>query len=371
MRTLIENGILVTPTEPMADAWLLVDGPKIESLGTGPAPQAERRIDARGRYVAPGFIDLHAQGFRGHDLWDPADDRFLKATRQMAATGTTACQASVDPTAYVCRTMRPRIGRSDGGTRVLGLYFESPFISPKKPGAIPVDRVRPPSPALAREVLDAARDIVSMITLAPEQPGAMAILPLLLAARGPRRPVVVAIGHTSADYTQAMAAIDAGASHCTHLFNCMAPMLHRDPGPVGALLTRPETTVEVVTDGIHLHPAAVRVAVACKGVARTCVITDCVSGNAHPVVDGVPRRADGTIAGSILSMDRAVANARQFARVSLAEAVEMASLTPARVIGWDREKGSLAPGKDADVLIFDEQINVKLTMIGGEVAWET
>jgi N-acetylglucosamine-6-phosphate deacetylase len=183
--------------------------------------------------------------------------------------------------------------------------------------------------------------------------------------------VVVALGHTSATYEQAAAGIDAGITHCTHLFNCMPPLLHREPGAVAALLTRPEVSVEIVCDGVHLHPAAVRVAFACKGVAKTCLITDCVSGNAHPGVDGAPRRADGTIAGSVLAMDRAVANVQRFAGVGILAAVEMATLTPARVIGWDRQIGSLAPGKDADVVIFDENVNVQLTMIGGEVVWQT
>ena len=370
MKTLIHNGILLTPTERIEGGWLLVDGEKIAAMGQGTPPAADRRIDAAGRFIAPGFIDLHAQGFRGYDLWDVADEDFLGATRQMAATGVTAAQASVDATEEICRIMRPRIGRSDGGTRLVGLYFEMPFVSPARHGAIPLECIHPPSLELARRILEWSRGILTMITIAPELPGVLDLVRLFRAASGPCGPVVVALGHTSATYDQAVAGIVAGMTHCTHLFNAMPGMLHRRPGPVGALLTSPDVSVEVICDGVHLHPAAVRIAIACKGTAKTCLITDCVSGRRGKVIDGAPRLEDGTIAGSVLSMDRAVANCMKFAGVSLEQAVEMAALSPARAVGCDRAKGSLAPGKDADVILFDEGVNVSLTMIGGEVVCE-
>jgi N-acetylglucosamine-6-phosphate deacetylase len=367
MKTLIHNGIVLTPAERLDGGWLLVDGERIAAVGQGAAPAADRRIDAAGRHIAPGFIDLHAQGFRGYDLWDAADEDFLRATRQMAATGVTAAQASVDATAEVCRIMRPRIGRSDGGTRLVGLYFEMPFISAARRGAIPLECIHPPSLELARSIIVWSRGILTMITIAPELTGAPDLVRLLRSAPGPCGPVVVALGHTSATYDQAVAGIAAGMTHCTHLYNAMPGMLHREPGPVGALLTDPHVSVEVICDGVHLHPAAVRVAIACKGPAKTCLITDCVSGRRGRVIDGAPRLEDGTIAGSVLSMDRAVANCMKFAGVSLEQAVEMASLSPARAVGCDRAKGSLDSGKDADVILFDEGVNVSLTMIGGEV----
>jgi N-acetylglucosamine-6-phosphate deacetylase len=209
-----------------------------------------------------------------------------------------------------------------------------------------------------------------MITIAPELPGALDLVRLFRAAEGPWGPVVVALGHTAATYEQAVAGIGAGMTHCTHLYNAMPGLAHREPGAVGALLADPNVSVEIICDGVHLHPAAVRIAVACKGAAKTCLITDCVSGRRGRIVGGAPRLQDGTIAGSILSMDRAVANAMQFAGVTLEQAVEMATLSPARAVGCDRAKGSLAPGKDADVVLFDEGVNVSLTMIGGEVAYE-
>jgi len=370
MKTLIHNGTLITPSARLAGGWLLADGDKIAAVGQGPPPAAERRIDAAGRFIAPGFIDLHAQGFRGYDLWDVADEDFLGATRQMAATGVTAAQASVEPSEEVCRIMRPRIGRSGGGARLLGLYFEMPFISAAKHGAIPLERVKPPSMELARKLLEWSRGILTMITIAPELPGVLDIVRLFRSAAGPCGPVVTALGHTSATYAQAVAGIAAGMTHCTHLFNAMPGLAHREPGPVGALLENPNVSVEIICDGVHLHPAAVRVAVACKGAAKTCLITDCVSGRRGKIIGGAPRLEDGTIAGSILSMDRAVANVMRFAGVSLEQAVEMASLSPARAVGCDRAKGSLAPGKDADVILFDAGVNVTLTMIGGEVVCE-
>jgi N-acetylglucosamine-6-phosphate deacetylase len=370
-RTVIRNGILITPKERVDGGWLLVEDGRITALGSGVPPAADLAIDAAGRFIAPGFIDLHAQGFRGYDLWDPSEEDFVKATRQMASTGVTAAQASVDALPEVCRLMRPRIGRSDGGCRLLGLYFEVPFISLEKRGAIPPDRVRPPSVDLARQIMEWSRGILSMITIAPEQPGALDLVRLFRQAAGPCGSVVVALGHTKATYEEALAGIEAGMTHCTHLFNAMPPVLHREPGAAGALLTRPEVSVELVCDGIHLHPAVVRMAVACKGAARTCLITDCVSARDRDISSGAPRLPDGTLAGSVLSMDRAVANVRRFAGVSLPEAVEMATLSPARAVGCDKTKGSLAPGKDADVVLFDADMHVSMTMIGGEAAWQT
>jgi len=371
METLIDNGILITPTERIEGGWVLVEDGRIASLGRGAAPAADASIDAAGRFVAPGFIDLHAQGFRGYDLWARSDENFLAATRQMASTGVTAAQASVDATPEVCRIMRPRIGRADGGCRLLGLYFETPFISPEKRGAIPLDRVRPPSMDLARRILAWSQGILSMITIAPEPPGALDLVRLFRAAPGPFGSVVVALGHTSATYDEAASGIAAGMTHCTHLYNAMPTLHHREPGPVGALLARPDVSIELVCDGIHLHPAAVRIAVACKGPAKTCLITDCVSGVDRDISSGVPRLPDGTIAGSILSMDRAVANVQHFAGVTLAQAVEMATLSPARVLGCDKTKGSLAPGKDADIVLFDADVNVSMTMIGGAVVFQS
>jgi N-acetylglucosamine-6-phosphate deacetylase len=150
----------------------------------------------------------------------------------------------------------------------------------------------------------------------------------------------------------------------------MTWMHHREPGPIGAVLIRPHVTAEIICDGIHLHPAAVRLAVLAKGTARTCLITDVVSGQQHPVVDGAPRLPDGTLAGSALTMDRAVANVMRFADLTLPEAVEMATLTPARVLGMEDTRGSIEAGKAADVVLFDDEVNVSLTMIDGRVVWE-
>jgi N-acetylglucosamine-6-phosphate deacetylase len=369
MKTLIHNGTLITPTERTGDGWLLAEGGKIAALGRGAPPGADRRIDAAGRFIAPGFFDLHAQGFRGHDLWDPSDENFLAATREMARTGVTAAQASVDAMPDVCQVMRPRIGRSDGGARIVGLYFETPFIAPTKRGAIPLARLRPPSPEAAREIIEWSRGILSMITIAPELAGALDLVRLFRRTAGTMGPVVAAVGHTAATFAQAAAGIEAGMTHCTHLYNAMPAMLHREPGAVGALLAHPGASVEIICDGVHLHPAAVHVAVACKGVPRTCLITDCVSGLRVETGSGAPRLPDGTLAGSMLSMDRAVANVQRFAGVTLEQAVEMATLTPARAAGCDRARGSLAPGKAADVVLFDEGVNVSLTMIGGEVVF--
>lgn len=371
MRTLISGGTLLAPTEQVEDGWVLVEDDRITETGCGEGPPADRVIDADGRFIAPGFIDLHVQGISGYDLWEPSEDRFERAMRRLAATGVVACQASVEATPQVCEVMRPRIDRTRGGARLLGLYFEAPFASPEKSGAIPPEQIREASPEAADAILDFSRGLVSMITIAPERPGALALIRRLRKEPGPTGwAIVCALGHTAARYDDAVAGVRAGITHCTHLFNAMTWMHHREPGPIGAVLIRPHVTAEIICDGVHLHPATVRMTVLAKGASRTCLITDGVSAREHPVVDGAPRLPDGTLAGSVLTMDRAVANVMRFADLTVSEAVEMATLTPARVLGLENTRGSLAAGRAADIILFDDDVNVSLTMIDGRVVWE-
>jgi len=371
MSTLISGGTLLTPTEQVEDGWVLVENDRVAETGCGEGPPADRTIDADGRFIAPGFIDLHVQGIGGCDLWDASEDRFERAMRRLASTGVVACQASVEAGREVCEVMRPRIGRSMSGARVLGLYFEAPFAAPEKRGAIPPEQIREPSPETAEAILDFSRGLVSMVTVAPERPGALDLVHRLRQEPGPSGwPIVCALGHTAARYDDAVAGVRAGITHCTHLFNTMTWMHHREPGPIGAVLIRPHVTAEIICDGVHLHPATVRLTVLAKGTSRTCLVTDGVSGREHPVVDGAPRLPDGTLAGSTLTMDRAVANVMRFADLALPEAVEMATLTPARVLGLEEARGSLAAAKAADIILFDDDVRVSLTMIAGRVLWE-
>jgi len=371
MTTLITGGRLLTPTEEVEDGWVLVRDDRIAETGCGEGPAADRTVDADGRYIAPGFIDLHVQGISGYDLWEPSKDRFERAMRRLAATGVVACQASVEASPAVCEVMRPRIDRSVGGARVLGLYFEAPFAAPEKRGAVPPEQIREPSAEAAEDILAFSRGLVSMVTIAPERPGALDLVRRFRKERGPTGwPVVCAIGHTAARYDEAVAGVRAGITHCTHLYNTMTWMHHRDPGPIGAVLIRPHVTAEIICDGIHLHPATVRLTVLAKGTSRTCLITDGVSGREHPVVDGAPRLPDGTLAGSTLTMDRALANVMRFADLAMPEAVEMATLAPARVLGLEETRGRLAAGKVADIVLFDDDVRVSLTMIDGRVVWE-
>jgi len=377
MKTCIEGGTILTPTRRIEHGWVLVEDDHILGTGHGDPPPADRTIDAAGRLVGPGLIDLHVQGLEGVDLWDPSPERYTRAMRRLAEKGVTACQASVPPEPEVCEVMRGRVGRPAGGrkapvegARLLGLYFEGPFIAPEQRGAIAEDLVATPSPEAAEAVIGFSRGLLSMITIAPELPGATDLVRRFRQVAGPAgKPVVCALGHTAAGYDEAVSAIRVGATHCTHLFNAMAWMHHREPGTAGAVLIRPHVTAEVICDGVHLHPATVRLTILCKGPQRTCLVTDSVSGRGATVVDGAPRTADGRLAGSLLTLDRAVVNARHFADLDLEAALEMATLTPARVLGLDDRLGSVEPGKAADLILFDPHMKVSLTMVAGQIVW--
>jgi N-acetylglucosamine-6-phosphate deacetylase len=263
------------------------------------------------------------------------------------------------------------------GAEIVGIHVEGPYINLKRKGAQPPEGIRDPDADQCRELLAAGRGLVRVVTLAPELPGGLDLV-RLLAAEG----VIPSLGHSDADYEMALAAMEAGATHATHLFNAMPAIHHRQPGLAAACLNEPGIVAEVIADGVHLAPEIVRLALRAKGADGVALITDTVSALGMP--DGLYTLgsyrvtvrgdrctlADGTIAGSMLSMNRAVENAVRFAGVSLTEAVRMAALVPARIAGCADRKGSLEPGKDADVVGLRPDFSVAWTFARGRLVHE-
>ena len=263
------------------------------------------------------------------------------------------------------------------GARVLGVHLEGPFINPEAAGAHDAAHIRPPSVDDLDALWEASGGGIKLLTLAPEMPGA---LDLLHAAK--RYGIAVAVGHTRADYPQMMEAIDAGAGLATHLFNAMGGLTARDPGATGAVLASAKFKASLIADGYHVHPAMMDLAVRTKGVEGLVLVTDAMPpmgtditeftlyGQPITVRDGACFMADGTLAGSVLTMDRAVRNMRDLVDVSIQDALVMASANPAEVVGESRYRGTLEVGKKADIVVMDSDLNVTATIVDGRVVYQ-
>jgi N-acetylglucosamine-6-phosphate deacetylase len=372
--TVFAGARMVTP-DGVVDGWFEVDGRSIAALGPGePRRPADR--DLRQRWVVPGFVDIHVHGgARAAYMSGDQDDAVTVADlhRRHGTTTTVASLVTGTEEAMVA-TVGSLAELVDDGL-IAGIHLEGPFLAAARCGAHDPALLKAPEPALVDRLLAAGRGNVRMVTLAAELP---------YAAHAVRRVVdagaIAAVGHTDATYVQTRDAIEAGATVATHLFNAMRPLHHREPGPVPALLEDERVTIELVCDGVHLHPAVVRMAVKAAGASRVALVTDAMAATgagdgdymlgelAVRVEDGVARLVDGgAIAGSTLTMDRAFQFAVVEAGVGTEDAVRMAATNPARLLGLADRVGSLAVGFDADLVVLDERFERTAVMAKG--AW--
>ncbi len=379
---LITGGRVLTPFDELPAGDVLIEGRRIAAVGKGltsRAPGNVLRINAKGCYVAPGFIDLHTQGGCDHDVWDGTPEALEGWSRCNARHGVTSFLATTGYRTAGYVFLAENIELAGAAAKPLGVYLESPFCSMIKRGGIGANQIGPVSIRVLDGICRKFGKNLRMMTVAPERTGALEMIRELR-----RRGIVAAIGHTDCTWEQALAAMDAGATHVTHCFNTMRSIHHREPGPIPALLTDPRVSIELVLDGHHIHPAVVDMAVRLKGTSRTCVVTDNMRVAGLPdgnytfermsrrlkVVGGVPRLDDGTIAGSTLTMDRALANVVRFTGMTVREALPMLCATPAGVVGFGNRKGQLRHGFDADVVMFDDRFNVRRTFVEGRVVYE-
>jgi N-acetylglucosamine-6-phosphate deacetylase len=325
---------------------------------------------ANGRGLAvPGFVDLQVNGFAGVDFLGADADGYARAGDALLETGVTAFLAAFITTPEAALVEALRGLPADGaGPHVLGAHVEGPFLSPARLGTHPPEARRDPDPALLARILDAGP--VRLVTLAPELPGALELIEVLVA-----RGVVVSCGHSDASAAEAEAAFDRGATAVTHVFNAMRPFSHRDPGIAGAALTHPGVTVQLIADGVHLAREAVLLAWG-SARGRVALVTDAVAaaglGDGPYVLgemrievrDGVVRDEDGVLAGSAVTMIEAVRNVHRLG-VPLEEAVRAASEVPARLLG-ETSLGRLEVGLPADVVVLDDSLEVVRTLVAGE-----
>ncbi|MCD5408617.1 N-acetylglucosamine-6-phosphate deacetylase [Candidatus Bipolaricaulota bacterium] len=374
---LIRNGLLITVGE-VIHGDILVQAGRVIMVGVADLPSGAeemRELDASGLYIAPGFIDLQVNGGAGHNFEDASPTDIRRIIDFHLSHGTTGLlPTTVTAPVDEIREAIARI-REVEHPAVLGMHLEGPFVSPRRKGAHNEAHILPPSPEAFARLVAGQEEFIKIVTLAPELPGAAELIAQIKGIGA-----VPALGHSDASYEQALAAVGKGVKLFTHLFNAMPPLHHRAPGAVGAALDS-DAYVELICDGIHVHPAVVRLVAKVKGYDRVCLVTDAISaaglsdGNYQlgglpvKVQDGVARLPDGTLAGSTLTMARAVRNFMEFTGCSLPQAVRCATLNPARLLGIEDRKGSLEVGKDADLVIFDEDLNVHYTILGGEIVY--
>lgn len=388
-RTLFYGGSVITPDGIRDDDQAVaIQGSKIVAVGRyrdikGCSKADERRINVHGRIIAPGLIDLQINGAAGKML---TTEPTVETVRAMASVlprfGCTAFLPTVitsplermqEATRAVATVMR----EPSDGARVLGTHLEGPFINPVRAGAHQPSFIQTPSADRLRRLFDDGGQSALLLTLAPEMPDALELIDVALDL-GMR----VAIGHSNASFADVNQAVERGASLVTHLFNAMGQFGSREPGTVGAALANDDLFVSLIADGVHLHPATLHIAARAKGNDRVVLITDAmaplgtdlrlfaVQGETIEVRGDACYRADGVLAGSVLALNQAVRNMHELAGVELDTAIRMASTNAARAIGHDDITGSLTPGLDADIAIFNEDLTLWRTLVQGDIRYQ-
>ena len=372
----IINGRIITADSILDDKVLLFDEQIVALIDAVDFDQAsaEQVFNAQGDFVSPGFIDIHIHGCGGYDTMDETPDALSKIAALLPLSGVTAflpTTMTMEPRRISAALERIRSTRNSkaAGAVILGAHLEGPYISSQYKGAQDEKYIKAPD----FNEIEPYLDVIRIVTLAPEASGSENFIARCRAAN-----VTVAIGHSSANYEQSLKAFAAGASHVTHTFNALPPLNHRQPGVIGAALDTSDVTCELIVDDVHVHPCLQRLLLKLKGpdkvilisdAMRACLLADGIydlGGQEVSVKNNEARLAGGTIAGSITTLRLAAGLLAKNTALSLPEIIRTVSLTPARRINVDKRKGSIELGKDADLVVFDREFNVKATFIAGK-----
>ena len=385
MNTVITAEHAFTPAGIVRNARVVIEDGRISAVGSRDGveiPAGSLEVDLGANILAPGFIDIHIHGGAGYDVMQASANELAAMERALATCGVTSyfpttVTAPIDDTCVALERLAAAIETAEArepGLRAqpLGVHLEGPFISHSKRGVHPPQYLLEPSVEIFDRLWQAARGNVSLMTLAPELPKAQYLI-----REATARGVCVSVGHSDATTEETIAGFAAGARHATHTFNAMRALDHREPGIIGAVLSDDRISAELICDGVHVSPEVVKLWYRAKGADRAVLVTDAISatgmGDGHyrlggfeVEVKGACCEFEGKLAGSVLTLDQAVRNVMQFAKISLEDAVRLATLNPARVAGVSGRKGVLAAGADADIVVLSPRGEVVQTMVRGQ-----
>lgn len=377
---LITNAIVFTP-DKIFSGWVYCKDGIIYAVGQGETDlKATQTIDAEGQRLLPGFIDVHVHGAMGHDVMDGNPDGLKAMARFFASKGVTSFTPTTLTSSHehimaALKAIKSLMNEVSDGSRIVGTHLEGPYLNIEKSGAQNPDFVRPCNPSEAQQYFD--QEVLKIVSLAPEIEENHWLIEQCLQAG-----ITASIAHTSASYEETMENINRGISHSTHTYNAMTPLHHRDPGVVGAVLSDNRVMCELIADNIHVHPGAMKTLWRVKGRDRVVLITDAMRATGMPegeyrlddltatVKDGRVTLANGTLAGSVLTMDVAIRNFMSATGESLHTILPTFSLNPAKALGLDDKLGSIEVGKSADLVIANAHFEVSQTFIAGKSVYK-
>jgi N-acetylglucosamine-6-phosphate deacetylase len=371
-------GNIITPFETIEKSQITIENGKITYIGE-PLSFEGKVMDFSDCYIVPGLIDVHVHGALGRDIMDCSTKSIEILSNHLAGGGVTGFLATTysAPQEQLLETLKIIQLAHVNGAKLLGAHLEGPFINKNTRGAQNLSSIREPNLDEIQRILEAFDEIVKMITLAPETDGALNAI-RFLDGRG----IVISAGHTNATFNETIKAIDAGLNHASHLYNGMRGFHHREPGVVGATLTDDRVSVELIADGFHVHPAALKLAILTKGIAGIVLVSDCIKPAGLPDGEYMVGRSkvklkggyctleDGTIAGSTIRLNQAIKYLVEEVGFKITEVLQMMTWNPAKLLGL-KKKGQLMVDWDADLTVLDKDYAVKLTMVSGRNVYES